>query len=177
MLLLQSSCSDRSEVARYRTPKAPTADEAVSSEPESAQRDEVVWTKPEGWIDGRSSAMRMASFAIPLAGGNAADVSLTKLGGLAGGLLANVNRWRGQIGLAPIAEEELSDLVKDRTNQKGREYQYLELENEETMQAIYGAIYEGDGFSVFAKLTAPLEGARSSQESFIDFCDSIALRD
>jgi hypothetical protein len=37
-----------------------------------------------------------------------ADVNISMLNGTGGGLLMNVNRWRGQLGLAPITEEDFS---------------------------------------------------------------------
>ena len=40
-----------------------------------------------------------------------ADVSVIKLAGDAGGALANVNRWRAQVGLQPVDEAELAKLT------------------------------------------------------------------
>ena len=36
-----------------------------------------------------------------------AEIAVTVFPGNVGGLTANVNRWRGQIGLAPLAPAEL----------------------------------------------------------------------
>ena len=117
----------------------------------------------------------MASFAIPFDGGGSADVSLTKLGGEAGGLLANINRWRGQIALDPISETDLETATEARESLDGKSYVYLELENESQGQAIYAAIYEGSDYFVFTKMTASLEIAQASKKEFQTFCDSVAL--
>ena len=58
------------------------------------------WATPEKWTDKPGNSMRIGSFAMPGPGGDA-DVSISQLGGMAGGLVANINRWRGQIGLSP----------------------------------------------------------------------------
>ena len=50
--------------------------------------------------------MRKGSYSVTRDGGEA-DLSITAFPGSTGGLLANLNRWRGQLGLAPLAESEL----------------------------------------------------------------------
>ena len=51
--------------------------------------------------------MRVASFKIQGQNGKQADVSVIPLPGLAGSDEANVNRWRGQVGLPPVSPDEL----------------------------------------------------------------------
>ena len=41
-----------------------------------------------------------------------ADVSVIPLPGMAGRDIDNVNRWRGQVGLAPVSEGELGKLAE-----------------------------------------------------------------
>ena len=55
--------------------------------------------------------MRVASFGIS-EGGRQGDVSVVPMGGMAGGSLANVNRWRGQVGLEPIDEAALPQIAE-----------------------------------------------------------------
>jgi hypothetical protein len=60
--------------------------------------------------------MRLASFSFGAAGGPRADISIVAIPGEAGGELANVNRWRGQLGLAPMSARDLSaSALKVRT--------------------------------------------------------------
>ena len=47
----------------------------------------------------------LAEFSITGTNGAKADVNVAEMGGEGGGLLANVNRWRGQLGLPPIDEK------------------------------------------------------------------------
>ncbi|MGD9856426.1 MAG: hypothetical protein AB7U20_15885, partial [Planctomycetaceae bacterium] len=64
---------------------------------------------PEGWAAGKASSMRAASFLVS-DGGKQADVSAMMAGG---DELANVNRWRGQVGLAPVSQDELHETARE----------------------------------------------------------------
>jgi hypothetical protein len=67
---------------------------------------------PAGWQQQPGSAMRVASFRVPGNGVRDADISVFALGGPAGGELANVNRWRGQLGLEPLGAAEAEKSVE-----------------------------------------------------------------
>ena len=62
---------------------------------------------PANWLAQPLSSMRQASFAVKGDNGAAADISLIILRGQAGGALENINRWRNQIALPPLTEEDL----------------------------------------------------------------------
>jgi hypothetical protein len=66
----------------------------------------VRWTTPKGWKELAGNGMRVASFSLPADAGKA-EVTVVALPGDVGGELANVNRWRGQLALPPIAEADL----------------------------------------------------------------------
>ena len=67
------------------------------------------WKVPSHWQEAPAGEMRLASFRVG-AEGKQADISIIPLPGLAGGDLENVNRWRGQVGQAPVGEAELAKL-------------------------------------------------------------------
>ena len=56
-------------------------------------------------------SLRLSSYQIPVLD-SFADLSVTKFGGDAGGVAANVNRWRKQLGLQPETLEEIQSKVK-----------------------------------------------------------------
>jgi hypothetical protein len=62
--------------------------------------------------------MRVASFELPQKDGKA-EVSVISLPGDVGGMLANVNRWRGQIALPPLSEEQLAQIQTTVTSPVG----------------------------------------------------------
>ena len=70
------------------------------------------WTLPEGWTEGQGDAMR---FATLQAGG--LEVSVTKLpwdgSPWEDYVLSNVNRWRAQVKLAPLAPAGLAEATRN----------------------------------------------------------------
>ena len=54
--------------------------------------------------------MQLAKFAVPEVQGAKAQVSVSMFDNDTGGTLANVNRWRGQIGLGEITAAQLSEV-------------------------------------------------------------------
>lgn len=70
------------------------------------------WTVPAGWAKlEQQKPMRYATYKAG-EGATAVEVVLSTFPGDVGGLHANVNRWRGQVGLPPITPDELAANVK-----------------------------------------------------------------
>src|SRR5262245_52740927 len=65
------------------------------------------WTTPKGWTERAGDGMRAATLVPP--GRGRAEVTVVALPGEVGGELANVNRWRGQLGLPPLEEGALAE--------------------------------------------------------------------
>jgi hypothetical protein len=63
---------------------------------------------PAGWKELPPSQFLLAKYLIQGADGAQADVNISMMGGTGGGLVANVTRWRGQLGLPPLSEEDFS---------------------------------------------------------------------
>lgn len=66
----------------------------------------TAWTKPQEWRrDETPRSMReLTFFAGPE--GSTSEVIVSRMGGNFGGLLANINRWRQQVGLEPVNSEK-----------------------------------------------------------------------
>ena len=128
------------------------------------------WQVPSGWKAAGPKPMRLASFDIPDAAGNG-DVSISKLSGNGGGLLANVNRWRGQVGLAPLEAGALAANSKTVATAGGDSGTWVELVG--TEKTILGAIVARGEVSWFFKLTAPSAVAAQNRETFEQFVRSI----
>ena len=77
--------------------------------PDTSSLPALKYTVPPGWQEKPPTEIRLASFSIA-ENGKQADVSVVPLGGMGGGDLANVNRWRGQVGLQQITDEALAKL-------------------------------------------------------------------
>jgi hypothetical protein len=75
----------------------------------------VTWQLPDGWTPTSGSSARYATIAITGADGSKGELAVTHFPGDVGGDLANVNRWRGQIGLPPIGDADLAGCVTQVT--------------------------------------------------------------
>jgi hypothetical protein len=71
-----------------------------------------IWTVPTGWQSIPPSQFLLVEFSVPGANGAKAEVNVATMGGTGGGVLPNVNRWRGQLGLNAIAEGDLTQLAQ-----------------------------------------------------------------
>jgi hypothetical protein len=63
---------------------------------------------PDGWKEIPNPPMLLAKYVIQGSGDAKADVNISALAGTGGGLMMNINRWRGQLGLSPLSEEDFS---------------------------------------------------------------------
>ena len=105
-LCLFAACrKDEIEVRRAPKEDQPGASAMAEAPPASG----LHWTVPSGWTEKKGSGMRASTLLPPAAGGKA-EMTVIALPGDVGGELANVNRWRGQLALPPIAQSELAPL-------------------------------------------------------------------
>ncbi|OYW25126.1 MAG: hypothetical protein B7Z55_00245 [Planctomycetales bacterium 12-60-4] len=100
-------------------------------------KDEPSWTLPEGWRQQPGSGMRFATLLVgdeePL---ELSVIALPNVGGeLAPQILANVNRWRGQLTLPPIDLDQLGKDTETVTTPDGVEVTVVD----------YTGVTKGDG--------------------------------
>ncbi len=77
------------------------------------------WQVPAGWQEVSAGQFLVAKFMISGSGGQAA-VNVSMSGGDGGGLANNINRWRGQLGLAPQSETELNQAANSIDTPAGK---------------------------------------------------------
>ncbi len=118
-LLFAAGCRN-DKIQSYRVPKespdqsAPANPHVVSTNIREIPKGESElphWAPPAHWQEQSPSPMRVASFRAKNNGGES-DISISKLSGTGGGTLANINRWRGQIGLEMLTESSLATVTK-----------------------------------------------------------------
>lgn len=130
-----SGCG-REEVQTYEIPKqAPLVREPVKMV-EAPSRLGFEANLPASWQELPGKGMRLVSYTIE---GTEIDFYAIKLG--MGDLTSNVNRWRGQIGLAEATAEAIEASVKPLTA-SGAPVKYVELYNYETDKGILAAIID-----------------------------------
>jgi hypothetical protein len=132
---------------------------------------------PPEWETAPSrGAFRVATFRPRGAAGTECYISV--LQGSGGGTRANVDLWRGNVGLAPVTDAELAALP--RAPVLGGEAVFVAIEGTFQGQGPPAAAYMLLGMivhrahdSVFVKMTGPAEEVRAEQDRFRAFCESL----
>ncbi len=132
----------------------------------------LAWTAPSGWTAKPASAMRKGSYALAGAGGDAGDLSITAFPGDVGGLLANVNRWRGQVQLPPLGDAELAGAVTS-PSQGGLQLTLVDAASPDGSKRILGAIVPLGDSTWFFKLTGTDALVASSKPAFVAFLRTV----
>lgn len=130
------------------------------------------WSAPAHWKAGGPRPMRLASFEVP-GDGTTADISISALGAAGGGLLANVNRWRGQIGLQSVDESGLAPLLKTVQIAGGSKATLVDIAGSQTN--ILGAIIPAGERTWFLKMTGPTALVTRERENFTRWVESVGL--
>ena len=122
----------------------------------TAEGPSLTWKAPAQWRPKPGSSMRKGSYAIGAEGGPVADLAITAFPGNVGGDLANVNRWRAQMQLAPVAEGALAGLLVPM-EVNGLKIQTVDIAGGPTdsPQRMLGAIVPFNGATWFFKLVGP----------------------
>ena len=128
----------------------------------------IHWTTPAGWKEMPPTSIRLGNFVVPGANGKQAEVSVISLPGEAGGTLANVNRWRGEVGLGEITEKEV---VPEKTvvdSNEGNLYEMAGL-TERTVVAVIPR----DGARWFFKMRGDSDVVAGARPAFLEFLKSV----
>ena len=133
-------------------------------------KQQIKWIVPAVWKSTPPSVMRYASFVVSGANGGTSDVSASVFSGDGGGDLANVNRWRSQIGLETIGDAELKSLIVPVSCKDG---QILTVDMTGPKARILAGWARIDGKSWFFKLTGPDAMAAEEKARFEKFLQSV----
>lgn len=130
---------------------------------------------PKGWSRKPAGPMRMAEFQV-----SDGDKTITISVSIAGGdRLANVNRWRGQIGMDPIEEAALRESLRQIAvgSLPGEYVELVGPNTDKPAQAIFGVIAPSGDRQWFFKLQGDAELSRREQGRFEEFVKSVQFRD
>lgn len=178
-----TGCGERS-ITSYRIPKEadPAPDAQSPAPPEEAapaeapaQAQFIRWTAPATWQAEAAGGMRLAAFAASGAAGSA-EVTVVSFPGDGGDNLANVNRWRGQLGLPPVAAPELEALITHVKAPAG-DVSLVDLAGtapEKGETRLLGAWFRGSGRVWFFKMSGPSAAVAAQRASFLDFLATVS---
>jgi len=136
--------------------------------PDTSTLPKLKYTVPDGWQEKTPTEMRVASFGIS-ENGKDADMSVIPLGGMAGGDLANVNRWRGQVGLDALADADLQKLA-EKVEIAGQAADLYDMAG--TAERIVGVIFHNGDATWFFKMTGDPDLVEKQKPAFVSFLKS-----
>jgi len=133
------------------------------------------WTLPKGWGQSMSGGMRYATLKPATAG--RVEASVVVLPGPAGGELANVNRWRGQIGLDPIDESGLASARKMLETKAGA-VSVFDFESQgKSKSRVIAGIATSRGNTWFVKMTGDSGPVAAARADFVHLLESLRFED
>lgn len=193
--LVSAGCRDR-EITSYKAPKeapppaqpaaapsgnlpadhppiggasAPTGTDMANTPVPTASGSALTWTAPSGWTPKALGSMRKGSFSIK-GDGVEADLSITAFPGATGGLEANLNRWRGQLGLAPASAEEVTTAV-EKFEANGLQFTVVDYAGNGSR--LIGAVVPYGGNSWFFKLMGPDALVAGQKAAYLEFLHTV----
>ena len=165
------SCDNNQYINTYKLPKTNSVSINRSSSEDINKKTPFSWDIPAKWNESNKSSMRLASFSASYIDG-LADISITSFSGQGGGILANVNRWRKQLGLNPAPLNQINNSIVIKKSELGN-YKLIKIINEkEPSSAFLCSIIEIKNSTVFVKMNASVNGIDQLEEEFIAFCSS-----
>lgn len=189
--LVLVGCKDR-EIVSYKAPKDPPpampgaagmpastnaggSDMASTAVPTGSN--DVTWQAPSHWTEKPTSAMRKGSYAVKGDKGGEADLSITAFPGNTGGLGANLNRWRSQLGLPPLSEAELNRAIEHvDVNDLHLEFvDFVGTAKGEATRTI-GAVLARPEETWFFKLMGPDAVVAAEKPAFREFLKTVKAR-
>jgi hypothetical protein len=130
----------------------------------------IQWKAPEGWTEVPPSSMRYASFSAPAEEGSKIDISVVTFPGDGGSDADNINRWRGQMGLAPMDANAVSSQVAPfKTGDTT--FSTTDIAGNKTRTV--AAWTRRDGRVWFFKATGPSAAVEKEKPNFVKFIESV----
>lgn len=145
--------------------------------PASSARHRFGWQAPDGWQLAPARPLREVTFTMGPSGSTECYVSV--LSGAAGGVEANVNRWREQMGRPPLQPAEFADLPT--LTVLGEPAPFIEIRGDYTglvgptmpgymMRALVCSL---ETEVVFVKMVGPEAEVETERDNFASFCESL----
>jgi hypothetical protein len=195
LVLFTTACRD-SEITTYRVPKDPVASAPPAMTAPSSGADVapagaamagtpvitaggsgLTWTPDPTWQAKPAGAMRKGSYSVS-SGEAVADLSITAFPGEVGGEPANVNRWRGQLGLPAVSDGETAASVT-RLEVNGLKIAFVDLTatTGAPRTRLLGAIVPFEGNTWFFKMLGADAVVDAQKPAMLAFLRTIKAAD
>ena len=178
----------KSEAAPAAAPAAPVAAKPAPSpavaapmvapasmKAEAAAFDAPKWAAlPAGWTVGPENSMRKATWIVTGPNDSKAEIAVTVFTGSVGGHTANVNRWRGKIGLPPASPDEIAASAKS-TKVSGLDSQRFVMTSADGKKSVDAVMTSKDGATWFFKMNGETAAVQANSAAFVAFLSASKL--
>src|SRR5712672_2639384 len=144
--------------------------QVAAGPPQTTSAPPIKWTTPEGWTEVPPSSMRYASFSVSAQDGDKIDISVVTFPGDGGSDSDNINRWRGQMGLAPVDANAVTSQVAPLKTEDTM-FSTTDIAGDKTRTI--AAWTRRDGRVWFFKATGPNAAIEKERPNFVKFIESI----
>lgn len=182
--------TEKREISAHAPAPAPVTGSAErfhddTAKTEAPRENPLAWEVPQGWSDAGQDATpgSMRLINLRFGAGGEGECYLSAMPGSAGGVEANINRWRAQMGLPEISAEEVAKLP--RKTFLNREAVYVTMEGdfkkvgaEEAAKGyrMVGLVQPAPEFTLFVKMTGPKDLVEKNEAAFDELVRSIRLK-
>lgn len=134
----------------------------------------IRYETPDAWEEFPAEGIRKANFRATGPDGGTAEITVLAFPGDVGGMLANINRWRRQVGLPP-AEADNADAISEPVSVSRHPARLVRIEGESA--SILGALLPFHGFTWFFKMQGDAGAVAANEDPFREFLASVSLED
>ncbi|MCA9188092.1 MAG: hypothetical protein KDA99_20835, partial [Planctomycetales bacterium] len=153
----------------------PSSGAPTTTTPRDGAKLPFVYEMPEPWRKATNITMSVLTLEV-VDGSQRIVITVTPAGG---DLRGNIDRWRGQIGLADATDEQWKSSTEPISLQNSVIGTYVRLDNpaaEPSPQSIHGAIVSHSGATWFIKLKGDLDLATRESDNFKRFVSSMSFQ-
>lgn len=144
--------------------------QVAAAPPQTTSAPAIKWTTPEGWTEVPPSSMRYASFSASAEDAGKIDISIVTFPGDGGSDADNINRWRGQMGLAPVDVNAVTSQVAPL---KSGDMTFSTTDITGNKTRTIAAWTRRDGRVWFFKATGPNAAIEKEKANFVKFIESV----
>lgn len=142
----------------------------------------LAWETPSSWAEMPGQGLRMATFKSNTF--DDMDASIVSLGGMAGGIEANIKRWLGQIGITNVDDKQFSQFIanlKSEKNKAGMTLTWVDLteflkDAKDDTPNMFAVIVTTSDSTIFVKLTGKKATVAKEKTNLVALAKSLKLK-
>lgn len=138
------------------------------------------WEVPAGWNPQPAPDMLLAKFVVTGAASATTEITVSAFPGPAGGMLMNVNRWRDQLKLGKITQDELAALTSS-IQVAGQVASIVDMSGTDSKTGkparVIAAVVPLPGKTWFFKMMGDIQLSETQKPEFIKFLQSLRFPD